>query len=241
MPQYLGGKYRVRYQISEYINALAPKVYLEPFCGMCWVGQRVRATERYFSDANEDLVLMWKALQTGWKPPVSVTEEQYALLRTAGPSALRGFVGINCSFGGKWFGGFARSEGRNYADEGSRGLVKQAGGLLKATFKWADYRAAFDSIDADVIYCDPPYAGTTEYDGVKQWVPDVFWDVVRERSVSTTVIVSEYAAPDDFHIVMETESRMGLSSVTGIQKRRECLFSFRPVRRSRVSFASLLG
>ena len=48
--------------------------------------------------------------------------------------------------------------------------------------------------DGDVIYCDPPYAGTAKYskDGFNH---AEFWQWVRD--CPHCVIVSEYSAPDD--------------------------------------------
>ena len=38
---------------------------------------------------------------------------------------LTGFVGFGCSFGGKWFGGYARNAGgTNYAAQSKRSLLK---------------------------------------------------------------------------------------------------------------------
>ena len=39
---------------------------------------------------------------------------------------LTGFVGFGCSFGGKWFGGYARNRvGRNYCLEAKKHTMKQ--------------------------------------------------------------------------------------------------------------------
>ena len=61
------------------------------------------------SDSHEDLILMWQALMRGeMEPFADVTEVEYAALKTAAPSARRGFVGFGASFGGGWFGGYGR-------------------------------------------------------------------------------------------------------------------------------------
>lgn len=38
----------------------------------------------------------------------------------------------------------------------------------------------------------------------------LFWDVMRFWSLSSTVVVSEYSAPDDFVCIAEFPSKMGL-------------------------------
>ena len=113
--RYLGGKSRIAKPILEVILANATErtgVYWEPFIG--GGGMASKAAKHFnrciYSDQDEDLMLMWEALATGWEPPEQVSEEEYKALRHAEPSALRGFVGYGCSFGGKWFGGYARSK-----------------------------------------------------------------------------------------------------------------------------------
>lgn len=262
---------------------------MEAFCGYCYVGERVRCSKRYFSDLNLDLILMWQALQNGWKPPTELSEEEYKALRDAPPSPLRGFAQTQCTFGCTGtldsyrrelnkekrdallaqerckgamrafaasccsFGsrgvlsGYARnSVGANYAAIGARQLTRRLAGLRSGVFAYSDYRKAMDSVDADVIYLDPPYAGTSEYKAVEPFDSDKFWDEVRKRSDGRRrILVSEYQAPDDFTVVMTAYSRMGLTfrGAQGLkrEKRLERVFEYQPPKgRSQVSFASLL-
>lgn len=60
----------------------------------------------------------------------------------------------------------------------------------------------FDFKNLDVpqnalVYCDPPYAGTSKYNGV-DFDSDRFWEWAREVSKQNLLAVSEYKAPDDF-------------------------------------------
>jgi len=48
-----------------------------------------------------------------------------------------------------------------------------------------------------VIYCDPPYQGTTEY-SEGAFNHDKFWNWCREISKTNHIYISEYNAPDDF-------------------------------------------
>lgn len=79
------------------------------------------------------------------------------------PSVV-GFIGVACSWGGKWFGGYARGEGRNWAAEGKRALAKKAEYLQRATFHCDDYcTSGWDQGTNAVAYLDPPYKGTLGY------------------------------------------------------------------------------
>ena len=60
-----------------------------------------------------------------------------------------------------------------------------------------------------VIYCDPPYQGTTEY-AEGSFNHTEFWQWVREKSITYKVYVSEYTAPDDFVSILEFEQKSTL-------------------------------
>src|SRR5690606_31591619 len=120
---------------------------------------------------------------------------------------VRAFAGFGCSFGGKWFGGYARGfkasgEPRNYAAEAGRRLRKLVAGLPEgATVVHAGYRSWSPYVHADVlVYCDPPYADTTSYGAVDPFDSDDFWQHVRAWTTErgAAVFVSEYDAPGDF-------------------------------------------
>src|ERR1700750_2056717 len=108
----MGGKTRIAKDLARAMLASTSErdVYVEPFVG---AGSVAAEMVPFFdgailSDASPDLIAMWQALQNGWEPPENVTLEEYEAQRHAPVSALRGFVGYGCSFGGKWFGGYAR-------------------------------------------------------------------------------------------------------------------------------------
>ena len=211
--QYLGGKSRIGKKIAAVINPLlvdgAP--YYEPFCGACNVAQYIVAKERRLSDAQPDLIAMWRALQSGWTPPETVTEAEYAVAkRGEGAPELRAFVGFGCSFGGKWFGGYARGDGGNYAALARRSLLKKLASLSSGSlvcFSACDY-SAVEPAPGCVVYCDPPYAHKTGYGSVGNFNNAEFWDIVRDWSNRCTVLVSEYSAPQDFECVAEFPTKL---------------------------------
>ena len=243
--RYLGGKSRIAKPILEVILANATErtgVYWEPFIG--GGGMASKAAKHFnrciYSDQDEDLMLMWEALATGWEPPEQVSEEEYKALRHAEPSALRGFVGYGCSFGGKWFGGYARSkkisgDPRGHCGESQRSVLKgikdmtsPAGGF---EFHCAPYHACQPQ-PGDVVYCDPPYAGTTKYRG-KPFNHEEFWRTARawaEQGVH--VFVSEYNAPEEWECVWEKSQHVfvaGAMNGNEYKKNVERLFMFRSV------------
>lgn len=57
--------------------------------------------------------------------------------------------------------------------------------------------------DGDVVYCDPPYAGTEDYG--REFDHVAFWEWCRTRDFP--VYVSEYRAPEDFISILCKEKR----------------------------------
>jgi site-specific DNA-adenine methylase len=198
--RFFGGKMRIGKQLAQVIQSFNPRTYSEPFCGMFSVGKHVVA-KRTASDNHPDLIELLKAVQAGWQPPDDMPEDRWRALRVYGShSALRGFAGFGCAWGGKWFQAYARDpRGYNFAATAKKNLLKLAPTIQGVEFRQQDYR---DAEEADVTYCDPPYAGTTDYGAGHRkggFDAERFWDWVRGRK--GVVLVSEYAAPDDFECV----------------------------------------
>ena len=128
--QYLGSKARIAKKILPIIlkDRKSDQYYVEPFVGGCNSIDKVSGP-RIGNDLNKYLIVMLRALQHGWVPPNIVSKELYTEIQKYPdlyPDELVCFVGLLCSFGGKWFGGYAaNSKGDNYAERGARVLLKQ--------------------------------------------------------------------------------------------------------------------
>jgi DNA adenine methylase len=213
---YLGGKARLNKQISAFLNGIRESdVYWEPFCGACWVSIKIDAPIRVLSDAHPQLIAMWQHLQTGWEPPDTVSEGMYNLAKHTDhfPDYMQGFIGFGCSWGGKWWGGYARDpkSDRNYAKNARNSLLRKTPLLTDVDFTCVDYSKITPSVISQ-IYCDPPYANTTGY-GNNKFDSDIFWKIIREwSSLGHQVVVSEYVAPDDFICVKEFPTKTDLGN-----------------------------
>lgn len=206
--QYMGGKSRISKQISEILNSAINKdtPFVSLFCGSCAIESKVQADVKILNDKHPYLIAMWQALQNGWMPPDVVTKEEYYRVKANMDEnpALTGFVGFGCSFGGKWWGGYAKDKrGDDYCGQAKRGLLKDLVGIQSATFTCLDYRDV-EIPDGAVVYCDPPYVNTTGYT-VGQFDTDEFWDYMRQLSKRCDVYISEESAPDDFECIWSKE------------------------------------
>ncbi len=66
-----------------------------------------------------------------------------------------------------------------------------------------------------ILYCDPPYKGTSTY-FKDEFDHNKYWKWVREKSKTNLVYTSEYSAPDDFVAILEFEQKSTLQG--GVQK-----------------------
>ncbi len=197
--QYLGGKSRLAKHIAPIIESYrAPgQVYLEPFVGggsiLCAVG-----SERVACDLNEALVTMWRALQDGWEPPEVLDKDEWDWIKMLRDPAdpLTAFAGFGCSFGGTWFGSYAKNKsGLDYVATTRRVLLKQRERMAGVTFHHCSYLDLRPN--GLVVYCEPPYANTAGYNAVGEFDSALFWNTMIEWGKNNIVLVSEFSAPED--------------------------------------------
>lgn len=227
--QYMGGKARISREIVGILESvrISEQQYYEPFIGACSIFSSM-SCPKIGSDVHQDLIMLWNAVQDGWIPPDTVSEEEYELAKSAPSSALRGFIGFGCSFGGKWFGGYARGyKGRNYASNARNSILKKSSGLNHSGCYIIQCSFEDLSPEASLIYCDPPYASTTKYNGTDHFNHQRFWNVIRDWSINNIVIVSEFDAPPDFTCIATLSKRVDMRySETSKNRPEEKLFCF---------------
>lgn len=218
--KYMGSKARIAKHILPIIlkNRKDGQWYVEPFVGGANIIDKVDGN-RIGNDVNQYLVAMWRGLIDGTLTPVTVTRELYNDIKgnKAGYSlALVGWVGFNCSYSGKWFGGYAGKTKtklgttRDYQAEAIRNVLKQVENIKGIDMRCGAY---FDLVLPEncIIYCDPPYAGTTKYKD--DFHHPSFWNWCRNKAQEGhTVFVSEYSAPVDFKCVWQKEVKSSLSA-----------------------------
>jgi len=235
--RYMGGKSRIAKELAGVMLAGSPgrDIYVEPFIGggavAAHMGSHFEIAQ--YSDFHEDLMLMWDALLDGWQPPTTVTYGQYQDARYATtPSATRGFIGYGCSFGGRWFEGYARYQDTNFAASSARVVLKQVTGMTPALGHKA-FQSSFFDLETPpvgtVAYLDPPYADTKGYSKMGSFDHARFWEQATEWAESgVDVYVSEYAAPADWAPVWEKQVIQQLDPRKNREKPTERLFQYTP-------------
>ena len=177
------------------------------FCGSCSIESKVKGFDKVIcNDKHEYLIELFKGVQNGYELPELITEERYKYIREHKDEnkILTGFVGFGCSFGGKWFGGYARNKtNTNYALQSKKSLLKDMDNLMTAHFTCQDYHDVIIPNNS-IVYADPPYNNTTGY-GKDKFNSDEFWEYMRVISKNNKVFISEQTAPNDFECVWEKE------------------------------------
>lgn len=221
--RYVGGKYRIRRELAAYLESRRDgRLFIEPFCGGANITSEMSGV-RVASDICEDVIELWKAVARGWEPPMTVTENEYRLAQISPPSAYRGFVAFGCSFGGKYFGGYARSAGRNYAMNARNAILRKAPKLRDVAFRCCSYKAL--SPKDCLVYCDPPYADTTQGYAKSSFDTVVFWNTMRQWAAEgNVVLVSEYRAPDFAKQVWSMPTKTDMHCKGGKETRIERLY-----------------
>jgi len=206
----MGGKWRQGRKIAESIRPVLTKdkTYYEPFCGALSVAIRISEFfngKMIMSDANESLINMWKEIFRGWEPPDIVTEEMYNEVKNIidPKDPMTAYCGHGMSFGGKWFGGYARNNRKveRYTElKKSINFKKQT--ILKTIncnnikFKVSDYSKIVDS--NQIFYLDPPYSMRTKAYPVSINGSE-FWDYARSLvKLKNWVFITEFKFPNDF-------------------------------------------
>lgn len=218
-------------------------IWIEPFVGGAnMIAEVVGVNRKIGVDSHPYLIRLMQALQGDWVLPTEVTEEEYQEAKKnsehflqISPTGLMawevGFIGFCCSYSGKWFGGYARGNDnkgkpRNYARESADNLNRQRKHLKYVEFYNGDYKMVehLDGVEGAIIYCDPPYAGTTKYSN--KFNSKEFWDWCNKMTEKGfKVFVSEYEAPEGWRCIWEKQVNSSLTKNTGSKKAVERLFT----------------
>lgn len=233
---YKGSKARIALDLFRSIFDYLPDnldlkktLYIEPFVGGLNMIQHAPFKTRIGYDSNEYLIAMWQELQKGWKPEPVTREFYYAVKdnKPNYPKYVVGWVGFICSFSGVFFGGYVqeglieRKNPRNgyYEANNDRNIMRNNVWRQLPFVKSVELKHKFyfdinpKALNNCVIYCDPPYAGSSGYKDY--FDSNHFWKWVRKVAKNNYVFVSEYKAPKDFKGIYKASIPMGLNATEG--------------------------
>jgi DNA adenine methylase len=224
----MGSKARLAKHILPIILAeRGERVWAEPFVGGANITQFVTGKRECY-DLNEYVTACLDAASKGWLPKETYSEQDYAdaklrqAQRDKSNLAEDGWIGFACSFGGKFFGGFARNSADRTKKVKECSLqqfeyaLKQFPLLQDVKFEHKDYRDIVINEPA-LIYCDPPYKSTTGYK-VGGFNHDEFYEwCCKQVDNGHIVFVSEYKIEHPrFKCVFEKEQKSAVRRADGV-------------------------
>lgn len=235
MSIYHGGKKRLGKELAQVIYDLSLDIeqeydfeikgYCEPFCGMLGVYQHIpemfkdhKPKMKYKAgDLNKSVILMWQEAQKGWKPPNTCSEKHFNELKYNGKdSAEKGFIGHQFGYGGQYFLAFRTKYGKPPIQQKAvNNVVDISTKLINVKFNYGDYKQ-FTELKGYIIYCDPPYVNTTQYDN--SFDSKNFWLWCEYMSKYNIVFVSEYKAPKGIEKVFSKKVKLTGKKTKTLQK-----------------------
>lgn len=242
---YMGSKSRVAKYIVPIIQQCIDdnnlSAYIEPFAGGMNVVDKIIAPFRIASDKNQYLIALFQHLQNGGELLPEVSKELYSEVRANYKTKeyedwYVGNIGFLASYNGRWFdGGYAKpgyektKYGQRYRDyycEAKNNILAQMPNLNDVVFEVLDYREV-EAINCSMIYCDPPYANTKQFENSRDFDYEEFWSVMRSWSKDNFVLISELEAPDDFICVWSKDVQRSIKSTDNTMRATEKLFTYK--------------
>jgi len=213
--KYMGSKNRIAKHILPIIlkDRKEGQWYVEPFVGGANMIDKVSGN-RIGADINMHVI---KALiDIRDRPedlPEEVTEKYYKSLKGTPPYKFTSWIRFVCSFGGKFENGYAREKGSDettFCGYGKRNALKQSDNIRNVNFICDSFLNL--SFNDSIIYCDPPYKGTTSYKTDK-FPYEEFYNWCREMKLKgNKIFISEYEMPKDFIEVWKGEIKTNFAS-----------------------------
>lgn len=204
--KYMGSKNRIAKHLLPIMLAEAEKynitTWIEPFVGGANMIDKVPDTyKRVGYDLNDHAIhALIDIRDNAENLPDFVSEKEYKSYKGLPPQSITSWVRFVCAFGGDFERGYARDfrrnvDGVNFSAVGKRNALKQYPKIQNVQFICDSY----ENLDFEncLIYCDPPYQGTSGYKTCA-FNHDKFFDWCIWQAKKNIVFVSEYNAPDDF-------------------------------------------
>lgn len=236
--KYMGSKSRIAKHIIPILQDIIDKNNIthfdDVFCGGLNVSDKIKCDNINAYDANNLVIALFEHLQNGGELLEEVPREVYNDARAHQYDGTYedwylGNIGFLSSYNGRGFsGGYAQAgyektkKGQRYRDyyqESKSNILKQVPFIKNIKLHCCDYREVV--AQGHLIYCDPPYKSTKQYENSKDFDHEMFWETMRDWSKDNIVVISEMQAPDDFVCIWKQEVLRSIKSTdksTAIEK-----------------------
>ena len=193
--------------LQKCINENSITTFVDCCVGGANIIKNIKCPTRIGIDKNPYLIALWQQLQQpDFHFPSFPNREDWDRCKDGNEPRdwYSGLVQIFTSYLARGFsGGYNKQEnqywGRVHTVEKDIPLIKDV------QFICADYSKILEYNNC-VIYIDPPYANTKQYDISKDFPYLHFWETVRNAAKNNYVFVSEQTAPNDFKSIWSLET-----------------------------------
>lgn len=233
--RYMGSKRRIWKYISPTIlkGREENQYYVELFCGGCNSIAQVDGN-RIASDINPYLMERWKGLLKGEEYPEEIPRETFIKAKIAYKNtdytnysvAMISWIGYMASYNGIFYHSYSGigSDNKDYVKASMDNIKKQLPLMNGITLDCCSYDE-LDIPEKSIIYCDPPYKGTSGYGAKFEY--DKFYDwCFSRKDEGHKVYIFEYSMPTEFKCVWSMDVSNSLDRYSEQrEKRKECLFT----------------
>jgi DNA adenine methylase len=171
--------------------------------------------DRLANDLCEPLIVLYQSWLAGWRPS-PVSEERYQELKAKKDprDPITAFAGFGLSFGGKFFGGYARNARQDdFFGQARNSLTRKLKKCEGVEFTNLDFED-LNIPDGSLVYLDPPYRNTIGYKATGEFDHDRFEAWAKALSRRCVVAISGYEPADGWTEVANFAKRSCLSSKT---------------------------
>lgn len=181
---------------------------------------KIKCAKKIGCDTHKELIALLNYARSNYnKLPERIFEDEYKKVKDNKSNYddwYVGLVGFCASFGAKYFGGYARDGKGDNSGKWSAGAIsnlkKQCENIKDVKFVHAKFQdLPKEKINGYVIYCDPPYRGTTKYK-TEEFPYEEFYEWCKEMSKTNTVLISEYNMPSEFECIWQKETTTQINS-----------------------------
>lgn len=218
---YTGSKNRLSKHLKPIIESYITEDtvgYIEPFVGGANMIDKIQCSNKIGCDIHKELIALLNKIKDDINDiPSIITRDEYNKVKNNKDKYedwYVGFIGFCCTFSGKYFQGYAKTnDKRNRQEEMIRNIKKQAPNLKNIKFINCSFLdLPKDKIKGYVIYCDPPYLCNVKYGHTKDFPYEEFYQWCRDMSIYNTVLISEYNMPEDFTCIWQKETKVMFNS-----------------------------
>lgn len=216
--KYMGSKNRIAKHLLPIMTQEAERhgitKWVEPFVGGANMIDKVPDSfERVGYDLNDHVIHALIDIRDNVDGlPESVSEEEYKSYKGLPSQNITSWVRIACGYAGIFESKLAidmRKGRKSAAEQAKANALKQSPKIKSVQFICDSYENL--NFENCLIYCDPPYQGTSGYK-TGAFDHDKFFNWCREQAKNNIVFVSEYNAPDDFIKVWQGEIKTNFAS-----------------------------